>query len=150
MSAIRLLALLVLCSCFAFSPAIAGKRVALVIGNSGYQNAPRLSNPMNDAIAVAAMFKAANFDSVESKFDLSATNLRKALREFSDRTRDADVAVVYFGGHGIELAYPTTQGRSCGCPWAQRPTPSGRWTRRAARLRMPTSTRRFGIGRASA
>ncbi|MGY3495013.1 putative caspase-like protein [Bradyrhizobium sp. USDA 4502] len=103
MSAIRLLALLVLCSCFAFSPAIAGKRVALVIGNSGYQNAPRLSNPMNDAIAVAAMFEAANFDSVESKFDLSATNLRKALREFSDRTRGADVAVVYFGGHGIEL-----------------------------------------------
>ena len=102
MSAVRLFILLVCCT-FGCSPALAGNRVALVIGNSAYQNAPRLPNPSNDAAAVAAMFKAANFDAVESKFDLTAAGLRKALREFSDRTRDADVAVVYFAGHGIEL-----------------------------------------------
>lgn len=103
MSALRLLALLICCICFGCSSASAGKRVALVIGNSTYQNAPRLPNPAHDAAALASMLKAANFDLVEPKFDLSATALRKTLREFADRARDADVAVVYFAGHGIEL-----------------------------------------------
>jgi uncharacterized caspase-like protein len=49
------------------------------------------------------MFKAAQFDSVELKFDLPATELRRTLREFAARTRDADIAVVYYAGHGIEL-----------------------------------------------
>ncbi len=96
------MALLIYCICFGCSSASAGKRVALVIGNSTYQNAPRLPNPANDAAAVAAMLEGANFE-VEPKFDLSATSLRKTLREFADRTRDADVAVVYFAGHGVEL-----------------------------------------------
>ncbi|WGD49764.1 caspase family protein [Bradyrhizobium sp. CB1650] len=103
MSAFRLLVLFICFSFFGHGPAIAGKRVALVIGNSAYQKAPRLPNPTNDAAALAAMFKAANFDSVESKFDLPAASLRKTLRDFADRTRDADVAVVYFAGHGIEM-----------------------------------------------
>ena len=103
MGAIRLLVLLICCSCLGGSPALAGKRVALVIGNSAYQKVPRLFNPTNDAAALAAMLKAANFDSVESKFDLSAANLRKTLRDFAGRARDADIAVVYYAGHGIEL-----------------------------------------------
>ena len=103
MGAIRLLVLLICCSCLGSSPALAGKRVALVIGNSTYQKVPRLFNPTNDAAALAAMFKAANFDSVESKSDLSAANLRKTLRDFAGRARDADIAVVYYAGHGIEL-----------------------------------------------
>jgi uncharacterized caspase-like protein len=49
------------------------------------------------------MFKAAGFDIVDTKFDLSALELRKTLREFGTRARDADVAVVYYAGHGIEL-----------------------------------------------
>ena len=47
--------------------ALADKRVALVIGNSSYRNVAKLSNPANDAAAVAAMFKSAGFDSVELK-----------------------------------------------------------------------------------
>jgi hypothetical protein len=43
-------------------PALADKRVALVIGNSSYRNVAKLSNPVNDAAAVAAMFKSAGFD----------------------------------------------------------------------------------------
>jgi uncharacterized caspase-like protein len=84
-------------------PAQADKRVALVIGNSAYRNVAKLTNPANDAAAVAAMFKSAGFDTVDSKLDLNANEMRKALREFGSRTRDADVAVIYYAGHGIEL-----------------------------------------------
>jgi uncharacterized caspase-like protein len=81
----------------------ADKRVALVIGNSGYQNVARLANPANDAAAIAAIFTSARFDVVESRRDLSALEMRRTLRDFADKARDADVAVVYYAGHGIEV-----------------------------------------------
>jgi uncharacterized caspase-like protein len=81
-------------------PAFAEKRVALVIGNSSYRNVAKLSNPANDAAAVAAMFKSAGFDSVDSRLNLNANEMRKTLREFGNRARDADVAVIYYAGHG--------------------------------------------------
>ncbi|MBR0828185.1 caspase family protein [Bradyrhizobium manausense] len=84
-------------------PAMAERRVALVIGNSAYKSVPRLANPANDATLVGGMFKKAGFDAVDIKLDLNASEMRKALREFGGRTRDADVAVVYYAGHGIEL-----------------------------------------------
>jgi Caspase domain len=103
MSSFRLLILLIFSICLGSSMALAEKRVALVIGNSTYQKVPGLPNPANDAAALATMFKAANFDSVESKFDLPAAELRKTLRDFAGKTRDADIAVIYYAGHGIEL-----------------------------------------------
>jgi len=81
----------------------AERRVALVIGNSAYKSAPLLSNPVNDATLVGGMFKKAGFDSVDVKLDVSAADMRRSLREFANRTRDADVAVIYYAGHGIEL-----------------------------------------------
>src|SRR5450432_3367375 len=84
-------------------PALADKRVALVIGNSAYRNVAKLDNPVNDASAVAAMFTSAGFDNVESKFNVTVSELRKALRDFGNTSRGADVAVVYYAGHGVEL-----------------------------------------------
>src|SRR4051794_41137528 len=49
------------------------------------------------------MFKKAGFDSVDVRLDLSASEMRRMLREFAGRTRDADMAVIYYAGHGIEL-----------------------------------------------
>jgi uncharacterized caspase-like protein len=89
--------------CFAGGPALAEKRVALVIGNSAYQKVAKLPNPANDAAAMVAMLKAAGFDLVETKFNVAANEMRKALRDFAAKTRDADIAVVYYAGHGIEL-----------------------------------------------
>jgi uncharacterized caspase-like protein len=89
--------------CISVSPALAAKRVALVIGNSVYQNVPSLANPANDAAAVTDIFKAAGFDVVDSRRNLKNAELRKVLNDFYDRTRDADVAVVYYAGHGIEV-----------------------------------------------
>src|SRR5262245_15841878 len=84
-------------------PALAEKRVALVIGNGAYQNAPKLTNPVNDGNTLAATLKNAGFDVVENRHDLLAADTRRALRDFADRARDADIAVVYYAGHGIEV-----------------------------------------------
>jgi uncharacterized caspase-like protein len=84
-------------------PAFAEKRVALVLGNSAYQNVARLPNPVNDGTVIAATFKNAGFDVVDSRHDLPAAETRRALRDFADRARDADIAVVYYAGHGIEV-----------------------------------------------
>jgi uncharacterized caspase-like protein len=79
----------------ACQPALAEKRVALVIGNSNYKNAALLPNPANDAKAIADTLKGAGFDVVDSRLDLPSTDMRRALREFADQARDADIAVVY-------------------------------------------------------
>jgi hypothetical protein len=84
-------------------PALAEKRVALVIGNSAYENVARLGNPANDVIAMTATLKEAGFDVVDSRRNLKIADMRSAFRDFSDRSRDADVAVVYYAGHGIEV-----------------------------------------------
>ncbi|WP_431206633.1 caspase family protein [Bradyrhizobium betae] len=84
------------------SPAHAERRVALVIGNSAYKSVPRLTNPVNDAALVGGMFKKAGFDIVDIKLDLGVVDMRKTLREFGVKARDADVAVIYYAGHGIE------------------------------------------------
>src|SRR6202161_507155 len=95
---------LALCSIWLFSqPAFAEKRVALVMGNSAYRNVVRLANPANDSEAMSAVFKKAGFDVVELKRDLSVSEMRRALRDFSDSVRDADIAIVYYAGHGIEI-----------------------------------------------
>ena len=83
--------------------ALAERRVALVMGNSTYMNVARLANPVNDAALVGGMFRKAGFDSVDIKLDLNVAEMRKALRDFGGKAREADVAVVYYAGHGIEL-----------------------------------------------
>jgi hypothetical protein len=83
--------------------ALAEKRVALVMGNSAYKNVARLANPANDAALVGGMFRKAGFDTVDVKLDLNVADMRKALRDFGGKAREADVAVVYYAGHGIEL-----------------------------------------------
>ncbi len=83
--------------------ALADKRVALVIGNSAYKSAPRLANPENDAGAVGLLFKEAGFDSVDVRVNLSNADMRRLTRDFSETSKDADIAVVFFAGHGIEV-----------------------------------------------
>ncbi len=64
---------------------------------------PQLTNPARDADAVAALFRNAGFDSVDVRHDPGIADLRKAIREFSQTSADADIAVVYYAGHGIEV-----------------------------------------------
>lgn len=84
-------------------PALAETRVALVIGNSAYTSAGLLKNPTNDAGAIGEMLRRARFDVVETKRDLTNAEMRRALRDFAAKSRDADYAIVYYAGHGIEV-----------------------------------------------
>jgi hypothetical protein len=88
---------------FGSPDARAEKRVALVIGNSAYQNATRLANPARDANAMADLFRTAGFDVVETKLDLGNLEFKRAARDFVTAARDSDIAVIYFAGHGIEV-----------------------------------------------
>lgn len=103
MGVLRLLALLLFATWLGAAAAHAERRVALVIGNSAYKTVPRLANPANDAALVGGMFKKAGFDWIDIRTDLNVGEMRKALRDFGGRARDAEVAVIYYAGHGIEL-----------------------------------------------
>jgi WD40 repeat protein/uncharacterized caspase-like protein len=83
--------------------ACADQRVALVMGNSAYQHVPRLSNAVNDAAVLVETFRKAGFSVVEARNDLSATDMRRTLRDFRAKAQDADIAVIYYAGHGIEI-----------------------------------------------
>jgi uncharacterized caspase-like protein len=93
----------VLAFCASSHAALAEKRVALVVGNSAYENVVGLTNPAHDAAVISDMFKRAGFDVVDAKHDLKNAEMRRALREFTDKARDSDIAVIYYAGHGIEV-----------------------------------------------
>jgi hypothetical protein len=86
-----------------FAPTAAeARKVALVIGNSDYANTSRLANPVNDIRIIAASARQAGFDDVTIAADLSVNDFQKAMRDFRAKADGADVAMVYFAGHGIE------------------------------------------------
>lgn len=80
-----------------------GRRIALVIGNSAYKNVEQLDNPKNDARIVGASLKNIGFDDVRIVTDATRDALKEALRKFADDARNADWALVYYAGHGVEL-----------------------------------------------
>ncbi len=80
-----------------------GRRVALVIGNSAYQQAAPLPNPVNDARGIAAALKGLGFETVQEGYDLGRDAMLKSLKSFGEAAKGADWAVVYYAGHGMEV-----------------------------------------------
>jgi tetratricopeptide (TPR) repeat protein len=78
-------------------------RVALVIGNGAYRGVPRLENPPRDAELIANSLRDLGFKTVHAWRDLNRGSMLKALRDFSALAAEADWAVIYFAGHGIEI-----------------------------------------------
>ncbi len=81
----------------------AGKRVALVVGNANYKNSGALPNTAHDAADMAVALRDVGFTDVKEKHDLDRAGFVAALREFSEAAADADWAVVYYAGHGMEI-----------------------------------------------
>ena len=80
-------------------PAVqAAKRVALVIGNGNYAQAP-LSNPANDARDMAKTLKALEFE-VQRHVDLNERQMHRAIRRFGRALARAEVGIFYYAGHG--------------------------------------------------
>ncbi len=86
-----------------YDPALAGKRVALVVGNSAYQHAAPLKNPVNDAEAVAETLERLDFEIVKG-VDLSHRDFAKTISAFAAKlSKGVDVALFFYGGHGLQL-----------------------------------------------
>src|SRR3954467_12176309 len=85
------------------SQARAAERVALVIGNSAYEQLPRLANPVNDAADVSQSLERLGFKVTTVK-DAGFEKFRLALREFGRAAAGAEIAVVFYAGHGMEVA----------------------------------------------
>ena len=81
----------------------ADKRVALIVGNSAYRNVARLPNPEKDAAAIAKLFRDAGFNTVVEANNVGNLDFKRAIRKFEDSAADADIAVVFYAGHGIEV-----------------------------------------------
>lgn len=75
--------------------------VALVVGNGDYERLTRLANPANDARAIEQMLDGLGFDTTVA-MDRNARRLRRDIEGFVEDAEGADVAVVYYSGHGIE------------------------------------------------
>ena len=88
---------------FAATEAVHGRRAALVIGNSAYQNLPKLPNATNDADRIGAVLRDANFEVTIGK-DVDKPGLEKTVREFLQTLNDGDVALFYYSGHAIQVA----------------------------------------------
>lgn len=78
-----------------------GKRLALVIGNGGYRDAP-LKNPVNDARALAASLAALGFDVLKGE-DLGQREMTRLIARFGERLSGHDVGMFFFAGHGIQI-----------------------------------------------
>jgi hypothetical protein len=88
----------------AVSPALAdGKRVALVIGNSSYRNVPTLPNPANDGADIAAALNRLGF-AVTLLTNASFDQMRRGLIALGRHAAGADMAAVFFAGHGMEIS----------------------------------------------
>ncbi len=83
-------------------PAAARKRAALVIGNVAYSSKVRLKNAINDANLVAGALANVGFGKVEPRTDLTLAQFRQELRRFRSDADGADVALIYYAGHGME------------------------------------------------
>lgn len=78
-------------------------RIGLVIGNSAYSAGSRLPNAQRDADLIARTLRGLGFNKVTVVSDAESSGMRRALRDFSIEAAKADWAVVYYGGHGVEL-----------------------------------------------
>lgn len=86
--------------CFA-PPALADRKIALVIGNGDYQNISPLTNPVNDAATALAMLRGLGFET-QSVTNVDKTQIEAALGVFHAASEGAEVALLYFAGHGIQ------------------------------------------------
>ena len=87
---------------FGAAPGHAQTRVGLVIGNSGYMNVPALPNPGHDAADITASLERLGF-TVRRIINGTSEDMRLAVRDFLQQTRRAEIAVIFFAGHGIEI-----------------------------------------------
>lgn len=96
-------AILVLAIGTASAAGVNGRRAALVIGNSTYQNLVQLPNAVNDADRIREVLERANFEVTLGK-DLDKKGLEESILGFLRTLNDGDVALFYYSGHAVQVA----------------------------------------------
>ncbi|QJB68706.1 caspase family protein [Parasphingorhabdus halotolerans] len=99
---IRSMLAILLVALFLWPPAAEAKRAALIVANSDYKRAGTLRTPPNDAQLIAESARKAGFDEIIVAENLEFKDFQKTLGEFRAKASGAEVAMVYFSGHGIE------------------------------------------------
>jgi uncharacterized caspase-like protein len=86
-------------------PAVADKRVALVVGNGTYRNVARLDNPANDAKLLADTLRDLGFVLVggDAQLDLDKASFDRAVQDFGAQLQGADVGLFFYAGHGVQV-----------------------------------------------
>lgn len=79
------------------------RRVALLIGNGAYREVSILPNPRRDVALIAKTFRDVGFDVVDVTTDMDRSGMVRAIRAFEDKVQGADIGVVFYAGHGIEV-----------------------------------------------
>jgi Caspase domain len=102
-NSLRVIALLATLAVAQAQAPIPEPRRALVIGNGAYSYGA-LTNPVNDAAAVAKALQDAGFD-VMLETDANQAEMQGAIRSFSGTLKaKGGVGLFYFAGHGVQLA----------------------------------------------
>lgn len=92
----------IVCGLLTAGPAVAqDKKVALVIGNAAYKNVVSLKNPVNDAADTGDALKRIGFE-VITLSNAPVADMRRSLKQFGDKARLAEVAVVFYSGHALQ------------------------------------------------
>ena len=83
----------------------AEKRIALVVGNAGYQNIAPLANPKNDAMLIAETLRGVGFSLIGggAQVNLDKAGFDKAIQAFGNQLIGADVALFFYSGHGVQV-----------------------------------------------
>jgi formylglycine-generating enzyme required for sulfatase activity/uncharacterized caspase-like protein len=86
-------------------PALAEKRVALVVGNGNYSHISPLQNPANDARLLAEALRSVGFTLIrgEAQLDLDKQSFEKVIQEFGAKLQGAEVGLFYYAGHGVQV-----------------------------------------------
>ena len=87
---------------FTAGAALAERRLALVVGNGAYMHSTPLANPVNDADAMANKLEALGFETYVG-FDLDKIGMERLLRDFARASRDSDVNLFFYAGHGMSV-----------------------------------------------
>ena len=80
-----------------------GPRVALVVGNSAYKFASRLSNPEHDSVDISNMLRRLGFDTIKGN-NLDKAGFENAIKAFSSKLEKARIGLFFFAGHAIQIA----------------------------------------------
>ena len=83
--------------------AAASERVALILGNGNYRNAPVLPNAPADARAMAGVLRKLGFEVFEG-VDLDRAATDALIHRFARELDDAEVALFFYSGHGMQVA----------------------------------------------